>query len=297
MMGIQICMLRGDSFEAVLDLFQKLQARFPLSACEIHLERSLYPSAIWPWESSGRARLAAVRPLVEKLGVHLPFMELNPISSNVRIAQASRRVLEESLEFAASAGADYAVFHARGTGPENTPGESDLSAWLDFVACLSEKAVQLGLVFCLENADDLRELKQVRELLQSLGTSVALCLDLGHLFERKYAPSFLSKMAYVLNDRFSPVPFLLKKGLPAQEGYRWPKVIDELGERIACIHLHNHDGRAAHRRLRSGKINLGPVRQFVKRLPDVPFVLEADYTRSRFEEITDDLRYAEALLS
>jgi sugar phosphate isomerase/epimerase len=296
MIGIQICMLRADTFEKAVGIFRQLHARFGLSSCEIHLERSLYPPAIWPWETAAHETVAKLRSSVAKLGIHLPFMDLNPVSSNPRIAETSLRILEESLDFASLTRADYSIFHARGCVTGGMSREQTLIAWQEIIARLAKRAMELGVVFCLENADDLRDLNDVRVLQKRVGNSVMLCLDLGHLFERKYASSFLPRMAYVLNDRLSPFPFLLKKGLPAQEGYDWSKAMGMMIEKIACVHLHNHDGRTAHRRLSRGKINLDRLKEFRSQLQKIPVILEVDYSHSGMDEIEEDLRFAEELL-
>jgi endonuclease IV len=296
MIGIQICMLPGNTFEETAGIFRHLQARFSISACEIHLERSLYPSAIWPWETSSHEGIANLRSSVDRLGVHLPFMDMNPISSNPRVAEASRRILEESLEFASRNRADYAVFHARGCGGGSASRERELQAWRKVIAGLGEKASSLALVFCLENADDLRDMSEVRPLLTGMGDSIKLCLDLGHLFERRYPASFLSRMALALNDRLSPFPFAFKNGLPVQRAQEWHQTLNALAPETACVHLHNHDGRTAHRRLRHGKIDLNPLRQLKNRLHEIPVILEADYSHSDIHEISEDLAYMEKLL-
>jgi len=102
MIGIQVCMLQGNSFEEAIDFFGRLRSRVLMQACEIHLERSLYPAAFWPWNDSARNRAGRLRATVKKLGVHLPFVDLNPISSNARIAEASCSILESSIECAST---------------------------------------------------------------------------------------------------------------------------------------------------------------------------------------------------
>jgi endonuclease IV len=297
MIGIQTSMLKGSSFKDVTALFLELQAKFRLSACEIHLERSLYASAVWPWDDAEGSEIALLRSAVDKFGVHLPFMDLNPVSANIRIVESGRRIFEESLEFAARAKADYVVFHARGRRGGTSTRVDDLLAWRDFISLLNRRAVQLGLDFCLENADDLKNLQEIRDLLEHTQAPAWLCLDIGHMFEREYGSSFLPRMACRLNDCFSPFPFAWKRGLPLPKGHDWPGSMRSLQQRIACVHVHNHDGRSAHQTLRRGKINLEPLRNFRDRFRKVPVILEADYTRCSFDEIGEDIAFLEGLLS
>ena len=297
MIGIHIGMLPGNTFGAATEIFQQLRERYSLSACEIHLERSLYSPAIWPWDSTAQADAAALRSTVARMGVHLPFVDMNPVSANPRISEVSRSILEESLEFASQIRADYAVFHARGHIEGNGSREKELRLWKDVVAGLGEKASSLGVTFCLENADDLRDMREVRLLLGGLGKSVRMCLDIGHLFERRYSASFLPRLIYALNDRISPFPFAWTKGLPMETGYDWHRTIGALAGGTACIHLHSHDGRAAHCRLKKGKIDFTPLRNLAKLVFDIPVILEADYSRCTVDEIGDDIRYLGELLS
>ncbi len=134
MIGIQIGMLPGNTFEDAVGVFQQLQSQFSLSACEIHLERSLYPPAIWPWENSSQEAMARLRPSVARLGIHLPFMDMNPVFSNPRIAEASRRKLTSrgvsmsddiELRWSQDLPADQAIslYRANGWSSADKPNE------------------------------------------------------------------------------------------------------------------------------------------------------------------------------
>ncbi len=294
MIGIQLGMLPGNNFDEAAEIFRRLQARFSIPACEVHLERTLYPPALWPWEKASLDKVKELRSSVARLGIHLPFMDMNPISTNPRIAEASLNILEDSLLFAAQAKADYAVFHARGRQVENASRAKELQAWSEVLVRLGRQAATQGLVFCLENADDLWNPGEIRTLLSE--NSIKLCLDLGHLFERRYPTSLMTRMAYALNDRISPYPFALKKGLPVEFANAWHQVLHSFESEIACIHLHNHNGRVAHRRLRHGKIDLRLPRDYGGRWRDLPVILEVDYSHATIGQIEDDLRHAGELL-
>lgn len=115
LLGIQLAFLTDQSFEESLKLFFELQERYGLNACEVQLEASLYEAAVWPWDGEAERRIRdELRGNVERLGVHLPFMGLNPISDNPRVLEMTWKMYEKSMRFSANVGADYVVFHARG---------------------------------------------------------------------------------------------------------------------------------------------------------------------------------------
>ena len=115
--GIQLGLLRNEPWKKTIQTFFELQREFPLKACELHLDACLFEAAFWPWDVDVEDEvIASLRGAVKKLGVHMPFIDMNPISANPRIAGASKKMLEASLRFAAMVEADYVVFHAREIG-------------------------------------------------------------------------------------------------------------------------------------------------------------------------------------
>jgi endonuclease IV len=264
--------------------FLALQSEHTLQSAEVHLERSLYQAACWPWEEHLAFKIRTyLRPEVSKLGVHLPFIDLNPIAANRQIACSSRQILEESIRFAAMGESDYVVFHAR--GGRQTSNE-ELYLWSQVVGNLAEVAEENGVLFCLENADDLREPDKICRIIHDY-PRVKLCLDIGHLYERIYPSSPLLHKILILNDHFAPVPFLLKSGLPAANG--WPFIFAYLKKRVALLHIHNHDGKLAHQPLLKGKIDLCPLRGIASELDNIPVILEADYRNMNLETVRADL--------
>ncbi len=295
--GLQIALMRREPWRNALQAFRVIQQEFSLQACELHLEASLYEAAFWPWEEGAKDEiLVALRPAVRKLGIHLPFFEMNPVSANPRIAEASKKVLGESICFASEVGADYVVFHARGQPASVAERAPDEAIWLEVVLALARRASDRGVSFCLENADNLRRPESILKILNAQPENVKCCLDIGHLYERDYAPSILLRNLLSLNDRLSPIPFVLKSGLPVAGWGSWTNVLAAFGKHLGCVHVHNHDGRTAHQPLRRGKINLSPLSEFREDLREVPVILEADYRNKGLGAIREDLRYLEKQL-
>ena len=255
------------------------------------MEASLYQAACWPWDDNGLNAVRALRDRVETLGVHLPFMDLNPISANPGMRDMSLDMHHRALDFAAEAGADYAVLHARGVRCSPQGDRTGAPLWEEALRKLLQHANGRGLIFCLENADDLRPLADVRTLLDRID-GLHLCLDIGHLHERLYPLPFEQRFLLSLNDRFHPRPFRWKKRLPMNPYPDWPEACRDFGDRLACIHLHNHDGREAHRPLRQGKIDMTGLRHLRKMPSPVPIIIESDYRHLSEQAIGDDIGFA-----
>jgi len=69
----------------------------------------------------------------------------------------------------------------------------------------------------------------------------------------------------------------------------WKQWLSRIRDRTGCVHVHNHDGRTAHRPLTKGKIMLGRFKAMAEILGDLPWILEADYRRERHGTVDTDL--------
>ena len=294
-LGIQLAMLCDEPIDAAISYFQRLQEDFPLDACEIHLEASLYKAAVWPWDHNGLDRLHALRRGVSRLGVHLPFMDLNFFSENKLIQEASRKVLMDSVAFAGRIRADYVVMHIRKPADSSRP--LDLALLRKELKQILIRSHESGCAMLIENADDLRAPEDVASLAEQVEETAGICLDIGHLFEREYPGSRLVRRLLRLNDLFSPRPFLIKYGLPVSGYGDWPTVARSLSHRIGCVHVHNHDGRIAHKPISAGRIDLTPLGALAQTLRNVPVILEADYRGLSPDKVRSDLTYLAGLLN
>jgi endonuclease IV len=253
-LGIQMGMLPGQ-YEQALDQFTRLQEQFSLSSAELQLEPSIYNAHFTP----GKDKV----PQAETLGVHLPFMGLDPVSEKLDIRRKSLETFYQSIRAAADCGAAYVVFHAR------TQSSVQLaSGWIPVLADLTEKTEDAGLQFYLENADSLYDTVQIHHILHEL-PGVHLCLDIGHLYEHTFN--------------------LLTRYLPLTGDTRLARELENLCEHISCIHIHNHDGFYAHRTLEAGKIDFSPLEKY--RTMDIPLILESDYRDVSMEILMHDIRY------
>ena len=257
--GMQIGMLKG-SYEQALDQFNILQQQFSFSSAELQLESSIYNAYFVP----EKHRV----PKVEILGVHLPFMGLDPVSDEPHTRKNSLETIYHSIRAAADCGSTYVVFHAR-----TQRSGSMTSAWMPVLADLAEKSGELGMRFCLENADDLYDTTQIHNILHEL-PGISLCLDIGHLYEHTFNP--------------------LTRYFPLFYDTRLTMALENLHDHIACIHIHNHDGFYAHRMLNEGKIDFAPVNKL--RSMKIPLILESDYRDVSLSTISQDIRYLKELI-
>ena len=280
--GIQLALLPARSPDESAHLFGRLRRSFDMAACEIHLDTAHYSSAFRLWEKADAECAKALRKTVGTLGVHFPFLDLNPVSGNRRIAEAGMSLLEESMSWAREVNADYAVMHVRGRNLD----KDQIAPWVRVVAHLQERAE--GVSLCLENADDLHSIRGVQTILSQV-PGLRVCVDIGHLHERAYPSSRLRRAALLLAEKLMPSPFTIRSGLPAGEMGGWVEVIRGLLHELGCIHIHNHDGRTAHRPFQLGRIDLARIAELRDDLEETPVIIEADYRTVPEDTLRDDL--------
>lgn len=294
-LGVSLAYLSEGSFLQAADDFLSLQPEFALDACEVHQEGIQFRAGFCRPGPAEIAALALIRSRVAVLGFHLPYLDLNPVSADPDIADFAMAHLRQAIARAAEAGADYVVFHARGRCSPDSPRSADRLGWSAVVAQLSEFAASRKLIFCLENADDLRSIDEIA-VLAAISPEMRVCLDMGHLFERLELPSTSQRVAARLWDRFLPWAAIAGKGMPFFAAGGLSGCLDLLGDRLYCLHVHNHNGRLAHQPLTAGKIELG--RELGRALPaGIPVILEADYRRCDPAAVRSDLQLLRRWLS
>lgn len=299
MFGLALGLIEAKPLKDNIRRFSELQGLFPLEACEIHGEASLYESACQIGNREDLLLISRLRQNLKKLGLHLPFMDLNPISPSSQIRLSTKRIFHEWLQYASNIEADYTVLHLRGSHPqlavENRQIKQEL--WLPFIEDLAEKASAYKFDLCLENADDMRDFDEITEMVGKCLHPVKLCLDIGHLYERIYPSSPALRRIMRLNDCYSPFPFAWGKNLPAKKSGSWPEIIKSPKTNLGSIHIHNHNGRFAHQPLSQGKIDLEPLKNLPETVKDIPIIIEVDYRFLNRDLIVKDLNYLEGLLN
>lgn len=295
MRGISLAYMGPGSLETNAALFKELQSKYDLQVCELHMEAIQFEAGIWYWDKTSAGVVKDLRQRVARLGVHLPYLDLNPISPNPRSSKYSRAVYQAAIKKAAEWSADYVVFHARGNWGLYPERSRELEEWRQALNVLASTAEKNGLIFCLENADSIRSLREIDQLLKQ-NDQIKLCLDIGHLFERIEADHIWMKAADRLWDRFLPVSNIWGRGMPYFEHDGISGAVNAFSQRLGVLHLHNHNGRAAHQPILDGKYDLRPAIRALKPLTNIPIILEADYRNHDSAVLYHDLQLLEEFI-
>jgi len=298
MIGIALGLLRPQPLPETVAAFLELRAEHPLAAAELHLETQLYPAAMRLEVSGDHLQVRQLRRKVEILGVHLPFMAMDPLSPSPTARLEAHQRLRNCLLAAARLEADYAVCHCRSGHDHNTTPTGDTAKlWQPLVDDLAEQAEKCGISFCLENADSLRRPAEIQSLIAACPSAVGSCLDVGHLYERIYPPQTWRRRALYYFDRYAPRPFAIRTGLPLEKWGEWPQVLCAMRPSPTCIHLHNHNGRSAHQLLSRGAIDLRPLGVLSDLIQNIPLIIESDYRLYDLAAVKKDIRMLEEMIT
>lgn len=290
MIGISLAYLPGKNIHEVYRVFLKLQEEFILEACELHMERSQFDSAFFQADEDVLDVVAAIRDKVKIMGVHLPYLDLNPVSDNPLIEQFATGIFGQAINDAAFMRADYVVFHARGSEDFYIDRQAELRRWVEKAGELDEVAGKNGISFLFENADRVRLLGDLEKIICEKPL-VDICLDTGHLFERVRLENPWERLAGRVFDRCLPFTPILGKGMPFYEKPGCADFIAKYSGRIRCIHLHNHNGKTAHCPLTAGRINMAGIVRQISALTAAPVIIEADYRQAGVRQLRKDLEY------
>lgn len=292
--GIQAAFLPADNFSESLNMFFKIKEEVPVQACELHMDNNLYKNAVSLEEeyidNKKFSLLKSLRRKVRVLGVHLPFYGLNPVSDNEDISVKSLKKIKNSIKFASDIKADYAVMHLRGK-PENNKNDF-IPRWNRVINKLKETASNLRIDLFLENADDANN-EVVFDKVNEAG--LGYCIDIGHLYERDYLSLGVKRYFYIINDFFSPKPFIFKGGLFSSSMDNFNDII--IKNKVNCIHIHNHDGKNAHRPLTEGKIKLVNIKEALPYIREIPVIIESDYRNYNISTIVKDIKYLKRIMA
>jgi len=277
-------------------MFLDIRSEYGLSACELHMESNQFSAAFNLVDDENQALISTVRDQVKVLGVHLPYLDLNPISLNPATARMAIDIYLQSIRIAALVSADYAVFHARSAGTGLLARGRELEMWAGALKILAEAADRENLAFCMENADDIRLLDEVEGLVDSV-PGIRMGLDIGHLFERERLTSPLARAAGRLCDNYLPAFRLTGRGVPFYQAKQWNKFLSERKEQLGCVHLHNYKDGRAHYPVSAGKIDMKRILPSIAAAGQIPVILEADYARFGIDWLHKDIAFIKEYLS
>lgn len=175
------------------------------------------------------------------LTLHGPFLDLNPMSYDIRIRQVTMERFEQAYEAAAALGAEKIIYHS-GMIPCTVYLEGWAERMADFwMEFLDGKS---GITVCMENVFD-REYSGILQVAEEVThPDFGLCLDIGH--------------AHCYSD------------------YSVMEWAEQLGRYVRHVHLHDNDSSwDYHRALGEGTV---PWKRAVEELrrqnPEVTWTIE-----------------------
>lgn len=277
LIGASLSHMGKGCLESCLDDYVALSRDLLLNSVEIKFEREKDRPSIWPWEVNDA--LINVTTKFTSTGIHLPYLYLNPIAANPRIARESIDQLKQSICKAAKLKAGYVVLHAHGYCSGSTMEEQIIS-WRGVLSELTECAEDNFIYLAVENCDLLHDLAQLVEMIKSLDSKwLGITLDIGHAHIRRVAT--ISSTNYPIKDLmlrtcdlFLPLN-LTTRNMPFEKYTSLEKFIESNVHYIKAVHIHDYDGKNDHLSLGQGKINFSFLKT-LKKLFQGPYIFESD---------------------
>lgn len=280
--GASLGSFKGLKFKEAVELYSKLSNDFNLNAVELRFEKEQGKPSLWPWEVHNE--VIDFLEILEVTGAHLPFVYLNPISPNPKIRKESINQLKGTIEKASELGMDYVVMHARGFAHGLTH-EQQLKEWEEVIKELVECAKDNSILFTIENADFLSNLKNLISVVKEINSKwLKITLDIGHAHIRRVPPlsSYpVKELALRGLDIF--LPFFIKRNMPYEEYGAIGNFIKSEHELISNVHIHDYNGRRDHISIGEGKIDFSFLTELKKNFKG-PYIFEVG-----FENHYDDL--------
>lgn len=267
-LGLSLGAFHKFGFQDALDAYKRLAERFDLTVVEINLEVRRGSIAHRPWDVPEDQLRAFAEPFRHR-GVHLPFVDLNPISTNAGIREESLRQLRLGIEASSRMGMTYAVTHATGPRP-GLPWSEESALWKDVFSELAELALEARLTLCIENGARLVRLERLLEVVKNLGLDhVRICLDTGHAHQRLWERGRIwSRILPRLDQRWKGA-FRIPRHLPFESYGSLAGFLRQAERWVSVFHLHDRRGRTDHLGLGQGGIDFASLAPYLGRRPVV----------------------------
>ena len=293
-LGLSLASFHGFTLEEALAAYGRLAAAERLSAVELNLQVRPGPDRVWPGARAGAWPEEALRGFLRPFsvrGVHLPFIDLCPVSRNEGIRRESRRQLEDALDLAVRLEMTYAVLHAPGAGVR-LPWDEERAVWIEFFGTLLERASQGGVTLCIENGERLLHLGRLMDVAGPLADRGArICIDTGHAYARiPDRRGFLSRLLPRLDRRWRG-SFRIPALMPFEPWGSLRGFLEAHQGLVHHFHLHDRRGMRDHLGLGEGDLDLRAIAPFLRTRP---VILEIPKTSEA--ELGEEIRKAKALL-
>ena len=243
--GASLACFGGLTLEQSMKLYSQLTLDLNLNAVEIRLEKESKRPSLWHWEVN--AKIAEFLSNYEISGAHLPFVNLNPISSNPQIRDLSMSQIKDCIRIAADLGMSYTVMHARGFF-QGLTDEQLTDEWIKILKELAEYAQDNSIILTLENADFFFNLEEIINIIKIIDSNwIRMTLDIGHAHIRNVGPllSFpIKDLGLRVLDLF--LPFIFNINMPYEKFGSLREFIRKENELILVAHIHDYNGRKDH---------------------------------------------------
>lgn len=254
LIGASLGGFKGLDMDEAMSLYLELADEFDLDAVEVRFEKEKERPSLWPWEAGSNVRNFLKR--FKFSGAHLPFVYLNPISTNPRIRKESISQLKEAIRRSAELGMSYTVMHARGLAPDLSRTEV-FQEWAKVIKELMDCAEENSILLTIENADFLWNIADVAKIVRKLNSRwLKMSFDIGHAYMRKVPPLQkypVKELSLRALDIF--FPFILKRNMPYEDYGSIRNFIKSEHDLISNIHIHDYDGISDHLVVGEGKID------------------------------------------
>jgi sugar phosphate isomerase/epimerase len=282
--GASLGSFKGLKLKQAMELYSKLSNDFSLNAVEIRFEKEIGRPSLWSWEVE--KEISSFLKEFELCGTHLPFVYLNPISPNPKIRNESINQLKDAIEKASELEMNYAVMHARGFAYGLTY-EQQLKEWKEVIKELAEYVKDNSIILTIENADFLSNLRDLVSVVKEINSKwLKITLDAGHAHIRRVPPltSYpINELVFKVMD-LTPLPFIIKKGMPYEKYGSVKNFIKSEHDLIANVHVHDYNGRRDHIAIGEGKIDFSFLVELKKNFKG-PYIFEVG-----FENHFDDFK-------
>ena len=273
--GASLGGFKGLSLEKAMKLYLKLSKDFDLNAVELRFEKERERPLLWSWETNND--IVDFLDNFEVMGVHLPFVYLNPISPNPKIRNESMNQLKDAIEIASELVMNYLVMHARGFAYELTY-EQQIEEWKKVIKELADYAKDNTILLTVENADFLSNLKNLVSVVKEVNSKwLKITLDVGHAHIRKVPPLStypVKELALRALDIF--LPFFIKENMPYEEYSSLENFIKSEHNLISNVHVHDYNGRSDHITIGEGKIDFSFLAELKKNFKG-PYIFEVGF--------------------
>ncbi|OGV39740.1 MAG: hypothetical protein A2020_08820 [Lentisphaerae bacterium GWF2_45_14] len=189
--------IRRDSLDSCIAVALSLAEKRGFGAVEFWMERNRPDSfALWPWELDRRniKKLRSFFKNFKRTGVHLPFVYLNSVSPNPRIAKESIKQINLGIKKASELGALYCVGHARAWSSSYRSPNDDFKIFTELAAEWAALAERCGILFSLETAQEasfpIGELECMTQITEEVASphfgitlDISKCLSNEHFFK------------------------------------------------------------------------------------------------------------------